>query len=195
MNKNSATYQNFAFISYSHRDMGVAKWLQKRLERFKLPTEIHNEIDAKSRYLRPVFRDQSDLNTGILGDELRKNLEESKFLILICSKNSAQSQWVSDEAKAFTLPLEMQRIEQSIPPGRKPCADVKDWIKKLDNFLKLTGKELLTHAGSISAEMAKEKANLEYDRFKERTRKQLYPVEIHFIKSFEAERKKLNGKK
>lgn len=105
-------YRNFAFISYSHRDMAVAKWLQKNLERFKLPTEIHNEIDAKSRYLRPVFRDQSDLNTGILSDELRKNLEESKYLILICSKNSARSQWVSDEAKAF---VEMGRLDRIIP--------------------------------------------------------------------------------
>lgn len=106
------TYKNFAFISYSHRDMAVAKWLQKNLKRFKLPTEVHNEIDAKSRYLRPVFRDQSDLNTGILGDELRKNLEESKYLIIICSKNSAQSQWVSDEAKAF---VEMGRLYRIIP--------------------------------------------------------------------------------
>ena len=72
---------------------------------------------------------------------------------------------------------------------------MKDWIKKLDDFLKLSGKEILTHAGSISAEMAKEKANMEYDRFKERTRNQLSPVEIHFIESFEAERKKLKGKK
>lgn len=92
--------------------MAVAKWLQRRLEGFKLPTEIHNEIDAKSRYLRPVFRDQSDLNTGILSDELRKNLEESKYLILICSKNSAQSKWVSDEAKAF---VEMGRLARIIP--------------------------------------------------------------------------------
>ncbi len=106
------TYKNFAFISYSHRDLAIAKWLQKNLERFKLPTEIHNEIDAKSKYLRPVFRDQSDLNTGILGDELRKNLDASKFLILICSKNSARSQWVSDEAKAF---VEMGRLDRIIP--------------------------------------------------------------------------------
>ena len=71
---------------------------------------------------------------------------------------------------------------------------MKDWIKKLDDFLKLSGKELLIHAGTISAEMAKEKANLEYDRFKEQTQNQLSPVEIHFIESFEAERKKLKGK-
>lgn len=71
---------------------------------------------------------------------------------------------------------------------------MKDWIKKLDDFLTLSGKDLLTHAGTISAEMAKEKANMEYDRFKQRTQNQLSPVEIHFIESFEAERKKLKGK-
>ena len=32
---------------------------------------------------------------------------------------------------------------------------MKDWIQKLDDFLKLSGKELLTHAGVISAEVAK----------------------------------------
>lgn len=105
-------YRCFAFISYSHRDMKVAKWLQRKLEGFRLPTQIHNDIDSKSRYLRPVFRDQSDLNAGILGDELRKHLEESKFLIIICSIHSAKSRWVSDEAKAF---LEMGRLDRIIP--------------------------------------------------------------------------------
>lgn len=68
---------------------------------------------------------------------------------------------------------------------------MKDWIQKLDDFLKLSGKELLTHAGVILAEVAKLKADTEYDKFKERTRNSLSPVEIHFIENFEKERKKL----
>lgn len=68
---------------------------------------------------------------------------------------------------------------------------MKDWIQKLDDFLKLSGKELLTHAGRISAEIAKQKADMEYDRFRERTAYELSPVEIHFIENFEKERKKL----
>ncbi|MDE5790281.1 MAG: virulence RhuM family protein [Muribaculaceae bacterium] len=71
---------------------------------------------------------------------------------------------------------------------------MKDWIKKLDDFLTLSGKELLTHAGSISAEVAKLKADTEYEKFRERTQYQLSPVEIHFIEAFEAEQKKLRGK-
>ena len=71
---------------------------------------------------------------------------------------------------------------------------MKDWIQKLDDFLKLSGKELLTHAGSVSAEVAKLKANEEYDKFRERTQYQLSPVENHFLEAFEAERKRLGGK-
>lgn len=41
-----------------------------------------------------------------------------------------------------------------------------DWACKLDDFLKLGEHELLTHAGKISAEQAKEKAELEYDRYR-----------------------------
>ena len=60
---------------------------------------------------------------------------------------------------------------------------MKDWIQKLDDFLKLSGKELLPHAGCISTEVAKLKANEEYDKFRERTQYQLSPVEIHFLEA------------
>jgi len=47
---------------------------------------------------------------------------------------------------------------------RKPMT-MHDWIAKLDDFLKLSEHELLEHAGTISAETAKEKAELEYERY------------------------------
>lgn len=68
---------------------------------------------------------------------------------------------------------------------------MRDWIAKLDDFLRLSGQELLTHAGHISAELAKAKADAEYDKFKERTKNILSPVEIHFIENFEKEQKRL----
>ena len=68
---------------------------------------------------------------------------------------------------------------------------MKDWVQKLDDFLKLSGKELLNHARTISAEVAKLKANAEYDKFKARSLERLSPVEIHFIENFEKERKRL----
>ncbi len=41
---------------------------------------------------------------------------------------------------------------------------MQDWIQKLDDFLKASEKELLTHAGKVSHKMAIEKASLEYEK-------------------------------
>ncbi len=54
---------------------------------------------------------------------------------------------------------ELQALE------RKPMT-MRDWITKLDEFLKISGRKLLDHAGKISAEAAKAKAELEYDRYR-----------------------------
>lgn len=68
---------------------------------------------------------------------------------------------------------------------------MNDWLAKLDDFLKVSGRDVLSHAGKISAEVAKLKANTEYDKFKERTKNELSPVEQHFLASIEAAQKKL----
>ena len=72
---------------------------------------------------------------------------------------------------------------------------MKDWINILDDFLRISRKDILIHAGKISAKLAKEKADQEYDKFKERTKNDLSPVEIHFLENFEREQKKLTGGK
>lgn len=110
MEKSSAL-QNFVFISYNHKDVKWAQWLQKKLEWYRLPTEAHNEL-SDSRYIRPVFRDRDTLTSGILNDELRSHLEASKYLVVLCSPNSAQSEWVSDEIKMF---IEMGRLDKIVP--------------------------------------------------------------------------------
>lgn len=71
---------------------------------------------------------------------------------------------------------------------------MKDWINILDDFLRISRKDILTHAGKISAKLAKEKADHEYDKFKERTKNNLSPVEIHFLENFEREQKRLMGR-
>lgn len=70
---------------------------------------------------------------------------------------------------------------------------MKDWIQKLDDFLKLSGKALLNHAGKISAELAKDKADAEYHKFRERTALQLSPVERDFLENFERMQKKIKA--
>jgi hypothetical protein len=51
--------------------------------------------------------------------------------------------------------------------GRRPMT-MRAWITKLDEFLKISDREILTHAGAISAEVAKAKAEREYERYRER---------------------------
>lgn len=71
---------------------------------------------------------------------------------------------------------------------------MKDWIAILDDFLRISRKDILSHAGRVTAQLAKAKANAEYDKFKERTKNELTPVEIHFIEQFEREQKLIESK-
>jgi len=58
-----------------------------------------------------------------------------------------------------------------------------DWITKLDEFLKLSEHELLNHAGKISAEQAKMKAELEYDHYRVLLDSQPRAVDLDFEKA------------
>ena len=49
---------------------------------------------------------------------------------------------------------------------RRKAMTMREWVEKLDDFLKLSEHELLDHAGKISAETAKAKAELEYDHYR-----------------------------
>lgn len=65
---------------------------------------------------------------------------------------------------------------------------MKDWKERLDSILQLNGRELLTHAGTISHQMAIEKSTLEYDKFQ----KKLKNIEIeNSLKEIEEDIKKL----
>ena len=73
-------YEYFAFISYKHEDMRWAKWLQNRLETYRLPSVIRKEVPHLPKHIRPIFRDQTDIGTGPLLENLRKELDDSRFL-------------------------------------------------------------------------------------------------------------------
>ena len=42
---------------------------------------------------------------------------------------------------------------------------MKDWVDRLNDFLKMTGKEILQHAGTVSHEQAINKAKVEFEKF------------------------------
>lgn len=78
--------------------------------------------------------------------------------------------------------------------NRKPMY-MKDWIERLDDFLKMTGNDILQHAGTVSHQQALKKANEEYEKYKEQTKNELTEAEKHFVKQIENTTKKLNPKK
>ena len=70
---------------------------------------------------------------------------------------------------------ELQALE------RKPMT-MQDWLSKLDDFLKVSGRELLDHAGKISAASAKAKAEREYGRYRKLLDEQPRAVDADFEK-------------
>ena len=72
---------------------------------------------------------------------------------------------------------------------------MKDWLERLDDFLKASRKELLTHTGRISHEVAEKKALAEFLKYKQRLIGELTTVEKHFLESIEAKQKELEVKK
>ncbi len=96
-----------AFLSYSHKDKAIAKWLHSYLERYRLPKNLvgkqtsAGEVPAR---LTPIFRDQDELPaSGNLGRELHEALADSLFLVVICSPTAARSKWVNEEIRQFKI--------------------------------------------------------------------------------------------
>jgi hypothetical protein len=58
---------------------------------------------------------------------------------------------------------------------------MRDWIDKLDDFLKLSERQILKHAGKISHEAAIQKAETEYFKYQENQSGQLSQVEKDFL--------------
>ena len=111
MEKESFKY--YAFISYSHKDKTIAKKLQKRLKSYHLPSKLQRSFPDLPKNLNPIFMDESNLvAVGTLREALQKNLKNSNYLIVICSPNSAKSEYVNDEVDYF---INNGRVKHIIP--------------------------------------------------------------------------------
>lgn len=72
-----------------------------------------------------------------------------------------------DEIKLLGLLVEQYlAFAETMAQQRVPMY-MKDWIQRLDIILQLNGRELLTHAGKISHDVAIEKAGIEYEKFRD----------------------------
>ena len=95
------TFEYSAFISYKSEDVAIAKSLQKRIERYKLPVKIAQEYPDEPRQFNRVFEYRSEMSGGYLKPELQNALKLSKYLIVVCTPNAPKSRWMSEEISYF----------------------------------------------------------------------------------------------
>ena len=94
-------HKYFAFISYNSKDTAWGKKLQKKLEHYRMTATLCSQHGWKRTPIKPVFFAPTDIQPGGLSEELQERLKASKNLIVICSPNSARSEWVGREIDFF----------------------------------------------------------------------------------------------
>lgn len=94
-------FKYYAFISYSSHDTAWGKRLQRKLENYRMPTTLCSKHGWESKPMKPVFFAPTDIQPGGLTTELQERLKASRYLIVICSPHSAQSEWVGKEIAFF----------------------------------------------------------------------------------------------
>ncbi len=122
-----ADFRYKAFISYSHQDENWAKWLQRALEKYRIPKVLvgkktgFGEIPSR---LGSVFRDREDLSSAAcLTESVQHELSSAETLVVICSPAAAQSRWVKEEVRAFKELGRADRIYALIIDGDPQSAD------------------------------------------------------------------------
>ena len=94
-------YKYFAFISYNSHDTSWGKRLQRKLEGYRMPATLCSEHGWERKPINPVFFAPTDIQPGGLTAELQERLKASRNLVVICSPNSAKSEWVGKEIEFF----------------------------------------------------------------------------------------------
>ncbi len=149
----------------------------------KMHWAAHGHTAAELIYARS---DSQQLNMGLTS--FKGNLVHKSDTLI--AKNYLNENELSLLNRIVTAYLEFAEI-QAI---RQTPMYMADWISKLDDFIKMTGGEVLTHAGKIAAKLAEEKAILEYNKFQETNANKISLVETDYIDFVESEIKKVKEK-
>ena len=135
---------------------------------------IHGRADAAKPHMGM---------TSWTGAKIRKGEVE-------VAKNYLAAEELDALNRIVTLYLEFAELQAL---NRRPMT-MRDWIAKLDDFLKLSGRNILTHAGKISHDAALLKAHEEFEKFQVAQLAQPTEAEKHFLDA-ERELKKIESKK
>ncbi len=150
----------------------------------KMHWAVHGNTAAEIVYERV---DRSKQNLGLTNF---KGLNPTKQEVGI-AKNYLSEDELNLLNRMVTAYIEIAEIQAM---GQNPMY-MKDWIERLDDFLKMTGKDILNHAGKISHDKAMQKANEEYLSYKEQTKNELSQVEKDFVKQLSTTAKMLKEEK
>ena len=116
----------YAFISYCHRDSRKAKRLYRRLQRYRVPPKLiedqrrERKVELPKR-LTPIFIDDEEMTGTSVKQGMQRGLSQSRFLVVVCSPNSAKSTYVDYEADYFVQDGRQENIIPYIIEGR-PCS-------------------------------------------------------------------------
>jgi hypothetical protein len=92
-----------AFISYRHcdPDRRIAKWLLNSLETFRIPKRLAS-AEYPTQRIGKCFRDEDELPASSdLNEQIRQNLEASRFLVVVSSPRTPESRWIGREIELF----------------------------------------------------------------------------------------------
>ena len=137
-------------------------------------------FSAHGRTAAELIYERVDADKPFLGLTSWTGLKPKKADV-VSAKNYLTADELDTLNRIVNMYLEFAELQAK---QRKPMY-MADWISKLDDFMKLSDREILTHTGKISHEIAKLKANVEFDKYSERVKDELSPVEQHFLASIE----------
>ena len=127
----------WAFLSYSHADIGWGRRLHRALEGYVVPRRLVGRPTSAGpapRRLRPIFRDLDEMGAGgSLSDRLKAALDASARLIVICSPAAAGSPWVNEEIRRFKAERGEERI-LAVIVGGEPFASERAGDEPLECF-------------------------------------------------------------
>lgn len=114
-----------AFISYRHTepDMYVAKRLQQKLEHFKLPISLRKKFPKERWRINRIFRDQDELSLAdSLSEEIDEALQDSEYLIALCSPRYKESDWCNKEIEDYKKMYGLEKILLVLVEGEPETA-------------------------------------------------------------------------
>ena len=140
----------------------------------KMHWAAHGQTAAEIIYERSNAKKPNMGMTNWTGSIIRK----SEVRI---AKNYLREDELDILNRLVTMYLEFAEL-QAI---NRKAMTMRDWVAKLDDFLRVSGRDILTNAGKISREKALDKAHKEYEEFRKKRIKQPSEVEKHFVEAEE----------